>query len=111
MDTITTAVRLVEEEIKGLRSQVDKCREHIRLCGSGCDPGEKASTLAEAHKELDICRRSLGHITGMLDSLQEKRRELQTFYAETAAILEQSLKESSPSGEDDFSPSSISPLA
>lgn len=110
-ESIKAAVTMFEEEIARLGKQVEEYRRRTELCVSGCDPIKKAASLGRIQHDLDVCSRGLERITEALSSLQEKRQELQVFCSDTVAMLEKKLREPPSAGAEEFSPSSISPLA
>ena len=110
-EPIKAADELFEKELDRLRSQLEACRKKAGLCSDECDPVKKAESHSEIEHELNLCERGLEGIAEVLDSLQGKKRELQVLASEVTAVLERSRKTGRPYGDEDFSPSSISPLA
>lgn len=105
------AVAVIEEEIGLLRKEVEECKNRTEKCLVQSDFFEKASILARIKKELNACCIRLEEITVMLESLERKKLAVDALRSEADALLEKNLKQGPPSGEEDFSASSISPLA
>ena len=108
---LTHAVAVIEGKIGGLQKEVEGCRSRAGSCIAQSDSSEKASIIATIKKELDACSFQLEEIAVLLESLQKKKLAVDALCSETSALLEKNLKQIPPSGEQDFSASSISPLA
>lgn len=108
---LTYAVTVIEREIGGLRKEIEICRNNARESMNQGDPSGKAALLGTIKKELETCSFQLDEITAMLESLQKERLDADTFLAETTAFLKNNLRQFPPAGDQDFSASSISPLA
>lgn len=105
------AVEVIEEEIGLLRKEIGECKSRTGKCLAQSDFFEKASILATVKKELDACSIRLEEIAAILKSLEQKKLAADALRSETATLLEKNIKQGPPSGEEDFSASSISPLA
>lgn len=105
------AVAVIEEEIVLLRKEIEECKSRTGKCLAQSDFFEKASILAREKKELDACGIQLEEIAAVLKSLEQKKLAVDALRSEAAALLEKNLKQGPPSGDEEFSASSISPLA
>ncbi len=108
---ITKAAVVIEEEIAGLRKEVNECRNNTGMFGDDVDPAEKKAALGAIKDRLGMCSCRLEEIAEMLASLQKKGQEVDALCRDVAVLLEKSLKPISPGEDQDFSVSSISPLA
>ncbi len=99
------AASVIDEEILRLRNEVEECKSRAEKCLVQHDFFEKGSILSGVKKQLDACGIRLEEITVMLESLEQKKCTVDVLRSETVALLEKN------QGEEDFSASSISPLA
>ncbi len=101
------------DEMRGVRAELDACRAHITACaesgeGSTGDTGWQRKLIMR----LEECRERLRGLAGMLESLDEERRTAEKDVAETIELLYRAFPGSlTDGGDDDYSASSISPLA
>lgn len=101
----------VEQEIDSLRKGIDACMNRAMTYADQCDPAEKAAFFGTMKKELDEYRSQLEIVTVTLDSLQKKILDAEVLCSEAGAFLEKNLPQGLSAEDEDFSASSISPLA
>lgn len=108
---MVSAATVIERQIGRLHKELETCRNRAETCIGQCDRPEKAVTLNSIKNELDACSFQLEEIATILGLLQKKKLDVDALCSETAVFLENHLRQAPPTEDQDFSASSISPLA
>lgn len=109
-DSLENIRVIFEDEMRGVRTELDACRAHITACAESGEGGG-AGWQRKLIMRLEECRERLRALAGMLESLDEERRTAEKDVAETIELLYRTFPGSLTDGDDDYSASSISPLA
>ncbi len=110
---LSDAARLFEEALESIEAFAVESRKQIGLTASACDVIQRDLDMQGLREDIDEQSRDLAVAAAFLHGLDEKCAELQVLYADVSAQLDRCIDRSLDADEDsdDFSPSSISPLA
>jgi len=110
---LADAARLFEDALEAIEAFAVESRKQIGLTASACDVIQHDIDMQELRDTIDEQSQDLAVAAAFLEGLEEKCSELQILYADVSAQLDRCIDRSLDVDEDrdDFSPSSISPLA
>lgn len=105
------AARLFEGALEDLERFAVDIRKRVGAAASACDMVSGESEMNEIRDEVEERSRDLAEATAILNGLAERCSGLQTEYADVSVLLSMGGLDEFDELDDDFDPSSISPLA
>ncbi|WP_156767458.1 hypothetical protein [Prosthecochloris sp. CIB 2401] len=107
------AARLFEGALEDLERFAVDVKKRVGSAASACDLVSGESEMNEIRDEIDERSRDLAEATAILNGLAERCSNLQAVYADVSVLLSESIGglDEFDEYDDDFDPSSISPLA